>query len=286
MGRCDPQPKEVNFTLSNTVLEKSRVRALEDISPVAAKEAFKPVPVRCGAGTFSKVAFVARQWIDLQLLTCVRFLRPRMARLQGKVLDVGCGEMPFRPFLSHEVHYQGLDVAESVSFGMRNHPDIVLFDGVNIPFPDNSWDGILCTEVLEHAVEPELLIAEMLRVLRPGGTLLLTVPFAARVHHAPHDYRRFTSFCLHRMLADFESVEILHRGNDYAVIANKMIVLNARLLTGGNWMSRVFAMPIAVVALVPLAALAVFVAHISMFLDLGSKDDPLGYGCSAKKRER
>ena len=206
-----------------------------------------------------------------------------MARLQGKVLDVGCGEMPFRPFLSHEVDYQGVDVAESVSFGMRNHPDIVLFDGVNIPFPDNSWDGILCTEVLEHAVEPELLIAEMLRVLRPGGTLLLTVPFAARVHHAPHDYRRFTYFCLRRMLARFESVEILHRGNDYAVIANKMIVLNVRLLTGGNWMSWVFTMPIAVVSLVPLTVVAVIVAHVSMLLDIGSKDDPLGYGCSAKK---
>lgn len=250
------------------------------------RESFKPIPVRRDGSLRSALMFFARQWLDLQLLTCVWFLRPRMARLQGRVLDVGCGEMPFRSFLSGGVHYQGLDVAEAVSFGMRTHPDIALFDGVRIPFPDNSWDGILCTEVLEHAVEPQRLIAEMLRVLRPGGMLLLTVPFAARVHHAPHDYRRFTRYCLHAMLADFASIEVVCRGNDYAVIANKLIVLIARLLTGGSWMTRLVAIPFVLTVLVPLTVPVFIVAHISMRLNWGSQDDPLGYGCSARKGDR
>lgn len=249
-----------------------------------AKEAFKPIPVRHGTGPVANAAFAARQWIDLQLLTCIRFLRPRMYQMRGKVLDVGCGEMPFRAYLSPKVQYQGLDVAEAVSFGMRDHPDIVHFDGVNIPFPDQSWDGIICTEVLEHTVDPEALIAEMYRVLRPGGTILITVPFAARVHHAPHDYQRFTRFRLARMLSDFESCEIFERGNDLAVIANKLIVLNLRLLTAPRRINLLWTLPIVLLVLGPLTALALVLAHLSMGLGLGSKDDPLGYGCIGRKK--
>ena len=264
------------------VIPQFGTRTLRAIQQSSAREAFKPIPVRCGEDRVSQLAFFVRQWIDLQLLTCVRFLRPRLARFHGDVLDVGCGAMPFRALLPNDVHYQGIDVPVAGSFGMHSHPEIMIFDGVRIPFPDCSWDGILCTEVLEHASDPEVLIAEMQRVLRPGGILLLTVPFAARVHHAPHDYHRFTRFRLQALLAGF-NVEIEERGNDYAVIANKLVVLNARLLTGGGLLKRLLVVPIVGVALAPLAALALIAAHISMLLHLGSKDDPLGYGCSAQK---
>lgn len=248
------------------------------------KEAFKPIPVRRGKGPVDNILFAARQWVDLQLLTCIRFLRPRMHQMTGRVLDVGCGEMPFRAYLPSQVQYQGLDVAEAVSFGMRNHPDIMHFDGVNIPFPDQSWDGIICTEVLEHAVNPGVLIAEMHRVLKPGGTILITVPFSARVHHAPHDYQRFTRFCLARMLSDFENCEVLERGNDMTVIANKLIVLNVRLLTAPRRINLFWVLPLVFIVLGPLTALFLFSAHLSMALDMGSKDDPLGYGCIGRKK--
>jgi SAM-dependent methyltransferase len=266
------------------VFPQSGTRATEAERPIAAHEAFKPIPVRRCESGISQLAFCVRQFVDLQLLTCVRFLRPRLARLNGKVLDVGCGEMPFRGFLARDVEYQGIDVPEAVSFGMRNHPEIALFDGLHIPFPDNSWDGILCTEVLEHTYDPETLVAEMLRVLRPGGTLLLTVPFAARVHHAPHDYQRFTRFGLRRMFSKFDAAQIFERGNDYSVIANKLIVLNARVLADRNWLKRILILPVVVFVFGPLAGLALVAAHVSMLLDVGSKDDPLGYGCVAKKR--
>lgn len=246
-------------------------------------ESFKPIPVRRDLNKGSKILHFMRGWIDLQLLTCDRFLRPRLARLTGGVLDVGCGEMPYRAWLPTGVDYTGLDVQESVSFGMRNHPSIVLFDGVNIPFADNTWDSILCTEVLEHAVEPEKLVAEMRRVLRPGGTLLLTVPFSARVHHAPHDYQRFTRFRLRRMLASFTDVEVLERGSDYCVIANKLVVLCARLLLSPTGLSGMCGLVFAVTMVAPAAVVALLLAHAALILGLGSKDDPLGYSCVAKK---
>ena len=63
----------------------------------------------------------------------------------------------------------------------------------------------------------------------PGGTLLATVPFAARVHHAPYDFHRFTRFRLAALFKDFRDVEVEERGDDLAVIANKLIAVAMRL---------------------------------------------------------
>ena len=247
------------------------------------QEDFKPIPVTRGDGFLQGTTFALRQWVDLQLLTCTRFLKPRMAGLSGNVLDVGCGEMPFRSFLPNGVRYQGLDIEDAAKFGMHQHPDVILFDGTSIPFPANSCDAVLCTEVLEHVANPELLVAEMMRVLRPGGVLLITVPFSARVHHVPHDYCRFTSYGLQQLLTGFAIVDLLERGNDYAVIANKLVVLNARLLTSASRLKLLYAAPLCAFVFGPLAIAALLVAHLTMRLGLGSGDDPLGYACMARK---
>ena len=64
-----------------------------------------------------------------------------------------------------------------------------------------SVDVVLCTEALEHVPEPAVFLAEAYRCLKPGGRLLLTVPFAARWHFIPHDYWRFTPSGLQRQLS-------------------------------------------------------------------------------------
>jgi hypothetical protein len=62
-------------------------------------EEFKPIPVRRSVGFVGDLRFRLRLLVDLQLLTCQRFLAPRLAVLKGSLLDVGCGEMPFRALL-------------------------------------------------------------------------------------------------------------------------------------------------------------------------------------------
>lgn len=109
----------------------------------------------------------------------------------ARVLDVGCGLRPYETFFSH-AKYTGIDVAESGRLAEGKKIDFE-FDGVNIPFKDNSYDIVICTEVLEHAIQPEGLLKEITRVLDSEGRLFLTVPFIWGLHELPFDFRRYTT---------------------------------------------------------------------------------------------
>lgn len=243
-------------------------------------EQMKPLPVRIRAGFAGQCAFWLRRSVDLQLQTIWRFLGPILPTLEGKVLDVGCGEMPFRFALTGDVQYTGIDVAAADSFGMTRDGSIQLFDGRQIPFPDDYFHHVLCTEVLEHAEDPEMLMAEMHRVLRPGGSLILTVPFSARVHHAPYDFHRFTFYRLAQMLSPFRQYDIAARGNDVATIANKLIVLSMALLQPRR---QILLGVFLAILCAPVAAVFLLAAQLGIALSMGSKDDPLGYAVRAYK---
>lgn len=243
-------------------------------------EKYKPIPLRFDSSLQSRFAFAVRCFVDLQLCTIWTFLASKLSSLRGNLLDVGCGEMPYRTFMPPGLSYTGIDVQQAGDFSMRGNGEVVLFDGVSIPFPEASFDTVLCTEVLEHAAAPDALIAEIRRVLKPGGTLIATVPFSARVHYAPYDFRRFTNYALTTMFGSFADVRIEERGNDVAVIANKLIVLALRMIRPSQWS------PIQWPLLLPLLPLALgflLVAHFTMALRLGSRDDPLGYALIAHK---
>lgn len=243
-------------------------------------EQFQPIPLRFGTSRLSRISLRARCVVDLQLGTIWTFLGPQLAKLSGELLDVGCGEMPYRSFLPPAVRYTGIDVPQANAFAMRGSEDVVAFDGRAIPFPDASFDIVLCTEVLEHAAEPQTLIAEIERVLKPGGKLIATVPFSARVHYAPYDFHRFSKYALQHMLRSFREVHIEERGNDIAVISNKLIVVALRLAKPSRhlvWRC------LLLLPLLPLAFTFLILAHLTMAFDLGSKDDSLGYAFTATK---
>jgi SAM-dependent methyltransferase len=66
----------------------------------------------------------------------------------------------------------------------------------NIPLDDSFADVIICIEVLEHIPNPHEAVQELARLLKPGGSIYLSVPFSAREHQVPYDYFRYTSFGL------------------------------------------------------------------------------------------
>lgn len=252
--------------------------AVADISLI---ESVKPVPVRVRPGLWGRIAFGFRRLLDLQTHTVWLTLANTLPKVRGSLLDVGCGEMPFRFALHPDVKYTGLDVEQAVTFDIVGDDDIRLFDGFDMPFPDNHFDNVLCTEVLEHAVDPVQLVKEMHRVLKPGGKLVLTVPFSARVHYAPYDFHRFTRFRLAEMFKAFGKADVIPRGSDIVVIANKLIVLQWRLmLRPSRWMILHWLFAI---LLAPVTALFGIIGHLAIIFGWGSVDDPLGYSIVAMK---
>lgn len=115
-----------------------------------------------------------------------------------RVLDAGAGAAPYRPLFDH-CEYVTQDWPGTVHPGARAAD--ILADLHDLPAADASFGFVLCTEVLEHVADPARVLQELARVLRPGGSLLLTVPFVGELHEEPHDHWRFTSHGMKRLLA-------------------------------------------------------------------------------------
>jgi SAM-dependent methyltransferase len=107
------------------------------------------------------------------------------------VLDVGAGALTYR-YLIQPVAKSYVTIDRE-----REHPDLdVLADAASMPFAPGPFDVIFCSQVLEHTPEPDRIMAEIARVLCPGGTAIITVPHLAYLHGEPHDYFRFTKYGL------------------------------------------------------------------------------------------
>ncbi len=122
-----------------------------------------------------------------------------------------------------------LDVSED-----RN-PDIV-GDVCDMPFPDNNFDSVFLMEVLEHVHDPHKAISEIYRVLKPGGTLVFSVPFIFPLHDRPHDYFRYTKYGLELLLRDYSQLYIFERNSFSEAIA----VLISRLIFHESYKIRIF----------------------------------------------
>jgi SAM-dependent methyltransferase len=141
-------------------------------------------------GIFLNPFFLARRCLW-------RAVRAQAPALKGRLLDVGCGSKPYRGLFDVS-EYIGMDI-DTDATRRRGLAD-VFYDGHRFPFDDASFDAVLCNQVLEHVFEPDAFVAEIRRVLRPGGRLLLTVPFVWDEHEQPWDYARYSSFGLRALL--------------------------------------------------------------------------------------
>ncbi|MCE4543843.1 MULTISPECIES: bifunctional 2-polyprenyl-6-hydroxyphenol methylase/3-demethylubiquinol 3-O-methyltransferase UbiG [unclassified Caballeronia] len=201
-----------------------------------------------------------------------------MATLNGKVLDVGAGESPWREWLSPKASYHGIDIGNAEEFGMHGaRRDITYYDGRTIPFADATFDAAICIEVLEHVEQPDLLVAEVARCLKARAPFIVTVPWSARRHHIPYDFHRFTRERLEALLAahGFTQIEIAERGNDIGAIASKLVVLSLRLAPRPKLRS-LLTLPFFVLV-APVTALFLLAAHVADMTGAGAAEDPLGY---------
>lgn len=173
-------------------------------------------------------------------------LKEKLGSFHGTLLDVGCGRMPYRPILlaapSRVERYLGLDLGADLrdSRYSKFGPPDVEWDGCLIPLDSGSVDCAIATEVFEQCPDVRGVMAEIARVLKPGGVLFFTVPFLWPVHDAPLDQYRFTPFALERHLlnAGFERVTMKALGGWDASFA-QMIGLWARRRPMGRVMRRI-----------------------------------------------
>ena len=245
------------------------------------QESFRPISNTREDSFVGRLKFYGRMLLDFQILTIYRHLKSKMPFLSGAVLDVGCGQSPYRHLLNPQrTAYSGIDIVDAEKFDYSN-PDITPFDGQKIPFPDGSFDAVLCTEVLEHVFHHQNLVDEVYRVLKPGGEGIVTIPWSARYHYIPYDYFRYTPSSLRMIFEKFSEVAVLPRGSDISVIANKVVVLWVRnLIPSTPW--RLVLFPFWAMFSVVVGAV-VLLAHASLMMNFGSSNDPLGYTLIVKK---
>lgn len=250
------------------------------------EETFRPPPHRLATGSpVDRARHAARVLLDLQFGSIWRDLSIILPSVRGSLVDVGCGAQPFRPLLPGHVAYIGVDTVDAERrFGYRT-PDTRYYSGDRLPVEDASADCVLCTETLEHVLEPTPFLRELMRCLKPGGRLVLTVPFAARWHFVPYDYWRYTPSGLRHLLAraGYADVAVYARGGPVAVACYKVMGCILPLLLSAHpsfplrWARRLLGL-----ALSPLLATAAAIANVALLSHSGS-EDCLGYTVTARR---
>jgi len=175
-----------------------------------------------------RVARRASDWIDLQWSLVVDLLARVAPQARGRLLDVGCGDKPYEHlFTPYVTEYVGIEheatFALTSAASSARRPDLV-YDGTRLPFEDRTFDTLLSVQVLEHTPRPGPLVAEMARVLKDDGLLILSAPFQFRLHEEPHDYFRYSPHGLRQMCADagLEVVRVEQQGSLWSVIGHKL----------------------------------------------------------------
>lgn len=169
------------------------------------------------AGTAPDLRRWHHQWLAVEPLH--RDLREILPTLGGDVVDIGCGDKPYAAWLGPGSRVTGLDTYP----GPR--VDVVIEPNREWPLDSGRFDAAICTQVLEHVTDLDHVLAETHRILRSGGALVASVPFAYPEHGAPHDYRRFSQHEIRRLLmADYEITDLRTQGGSASTAALHMLI--------------------------------------------------------------
>lgn len=164
--------------------------------------------------------------------------------IRGDILDCGCGKVPY--YEMYKDNSSSITCIDwQVSPGSINHIDEAGDLNEGLPYSDESFDGVILTDVLEHLHSPSVLLEHVYRTLRPGGKVVVGVPFLYNIHEAPHDYYRYTEFSLRRLfdLAGFDVVELQPYGGYFDSLFNQIHKFKSRsraLFYGTEWIRKAF----------------------------------------------
>ena len=211
------------------------------------------------------------------------FVRAEGTKLNGLLLDVGCGRKPYGKWLPNIERHMGVDMPSTMHG--PEHAD-VWASALALPFADATFDSVLCTEVLEHTPDPAVGLREMARVSKAGSLLVLTVPFSEQLHEKPYDFCRFTSYWLEHLLkiTGWEILQLRPRGGAWLELGFRVSsFLYTSFGATSDEHGKLSPRPIGSFLVIPACA---GVQMFSSIMDklLPSNISTMGYGVVARRR--
>jgi SAM-dependent methyltransferase len=161
-----------------------------------------------------------------------RWLEKHTHLYKGTVYDLGCGEASYKDwFLLHAEQYIGVDWSDSFH---NIKADIVANLNELLSIENAVADTVLSFSVMEHLSEPQLMLTEAHRILKPGGALILQVPWQWWIHEAPYDFYRYTPYGLRLLLerAGFTEIKVEPQAGFFTMITMKLNYFSRRFLRG------------------------------------------------------
>lgn len=151
----------------------------------------------------------------------------------SRILDAGAGTQQYRKFCKHLQYvsqdfsqYDGAGDSAGLQISNFDYGKLdIISDISSIPEPDASFDSILCVEVLEHVPDPIQAIKEFSRLLKAGGSLVLTAPFCSLSHFAPYHFcSGFNAYWYQKHLPEreFEILQLTPNGNFFEFVAQEL----------------------------------------------------------------
>lgn len=223
-----------------------------------------------------------RRWIEKQA---------RLISKLARVLDAGAGRGQYREFFAH-CFYETQDFGKEIGTQGQYAKLDYTCDITDISVPDETFDVVLCTEVLEHLPEPIRAVKELARILKPGGKFLLTAPLGSYLHQEPyHFYGGFTPHWYNKVLQEygFKIINIERNMGFFSLFGGETIrfvqYLNPTNIRKVNPFSLHFILFFGWLLMWPLSRLLIIVAPLldSLFLETANFAT-VGYHVAAVKQ--
>lgn len=191
-----------------------------------------------------KYSYLDHNWLIVK--KCNDSIQKQVRNLSGVVYDLGCGRRPYeKDILAKADKYVGVDWSETFH-DLR--ADIVSDLNKQLPIDDRVADAVVSFQVLEHLSEPQLMLNESFRILKPNGIIFLTVPFQWWLHEQPYDYFRFTPYGLEYLFnkAGFTDLIIEPQSGFFTMLILKMNYFTRRFVCGPKpvrWLAKLCLVP-------------------------------------------